>query len=452
MSLDKSRILAVQGLLKVESSGYSNLVLSSLINDGGLNEKEKAFTAKIFYGSIEKKITLNYILQKFITKPLKKLDKEVLAIMQSGLYQIIYMDSVPSFAAINQAVSLCPYFKKSSAKGLVNAVLRKSEKFSFENEKFKNEIERLSVVYSVSEEIIKIISKDYKEKTEDILKSFLSSHDLHININTTKISVLDYLDLLKENNIEYKKTEIENCISINHSSRITNLIGFKEGYFFVQGFESQYAVFCAEIKKEYSVLDMCAAPGGKSFAAANYLDNTGVVLSLDPNLNRLKLIEDGANRLGFTNINTEKNNGEVYNESYVNYDVVICDVPCSGIGIIAKKPDLRYKNLENINDLVKLQYEILSCAKDYIKKDGRIVYSTCTINKAENEGIINKFLEENKDFKLVKPKLIPKRSVLENDMVKFIPHFSESENKYYTEGFFVAILEKDNLKLKEFEK
>ncbi len=442
MALDKSRILAVQGLLKVESSGYSNLVLSSIINSSNLDEKQKAFTTKIFYGTIEKKITLNYILQKFITKPLSKLDEEVLIIMQSGLYQLLYMDSVPSFAAINQAVSLCPYFKKSSAKGLVNAVLRKSEKFSFENEEFKNEIERLSVTYSVSKEIINIIKRDYKDKTEDILKAFLSPHDLHININIAKISVLDYLKLLTENNIEFKRTEIENCIEINHSSKITNLVGFKEGYFFVQGFESQYAVFCADIKKEYSVLDMCAAPGGKSFAAASYLNNTGVVLSLDPNINRLKLIEDGANRLGFKNIKTEVNKGEIYNSIYKNYDVVLTDVPCSGIGIISKKPDLRYKNLERIKDLTKLQFEILSCAKEYIKDNGRIIYSTCTINKEENEDVINKFLLENKNFKLVEPKLIPKRSKVNDKMISFIPHFDEIENKYYTEGFFVAILEK----------
>ncbi len=442
MPLDKSRILAVQGLLKVESSGYSNLVLSALINSSNLDEKQKAFTTKIFYGTIEKKITLNYILQKFISKPLTKLDKEVLAIMQTGLYQILYMDAVPSFAAINQAVSLCPYFKKSSAKGLVNAVLRKSEKFDIQNEKFKTENERLSVVYSVSKEIISLINKDYKEKTEDILSSLLKTPDLHININTAKISVLDYISLLEKNNIEYQETEIENCLKIHHSSSITNLVGFQEGYFFVQGFESQYAVFCADIKKENSVLDMCAAPGGKSFAAATYLENTGVILSLDPNQNRLKLIEDGANRLGFTNIKTEKNNGEIYNDTYKNYDIILTDVPCSGIGIIAKKPDLRYKNLENINNLTKLQYEILSCAKEYVSEKGKIIYSTCTINKAENEDIINKFLLENKDFKLCMPKLIPQRSIVENNMVKFIPHFDKEENKYYTEGFFVAILER----------
>ena len=163
MAYDLKRKLIVRGLVKVENSGFSNLVLSSVIDGSGLTPQDKAFASKVFYGTIERKLTLNYILQQFITKPLKKLDKEVLAIMQSALYQVLYMNSVPRHAAINQAVELCSSFRKTSAKGLVNAVLRKAADFDIAGAEFTCEEERISVLYSVSREIVSIVMKDYPD-------------------------------------------------------------------------------------------------------------------------------------------------------------------------------------------------------------------------------------------------------------------------------------------------
>ena len=190
MAQDLNRKLVVEGLLKVEKSGFSNLVLPSLLSDTRLSNQYKAFISNLFYGTIERKITLNYILSRFISKPLKKLDKEVVAIMQSGLYQILYMNSVPSFAAINQAVGLCSSFKKTSAKGLVNAVLRKCRDFDMEKETFADEITALSVKYSVNTDIVKIILKDYGKETENILKGMFITPKFTVKINTTKISYL----------------------------------------------------------------------------------------------------------------------------------------------------------------------------------------------------------------------------------------------------------------------
>ncbi len=436
MAYDLKRKQIVSGLVKVENSGFSNLVLSSLLADGGLSPQDKGFISKVFYGTIEKKITLNYILGQFISKPLNKLDTEVLAIMQSALYQIKYMDSVPRHAAINQAVTLCSSFKKTSAKGLVNAVLRKAADFDINTVKFNSELERISVIYSISEEIAAIIIKDYPDSYEDIISSMAQEPLLNININTTKISVEDYKKLLEENNISYSGTGVENCLVINHGGRVTNLPGFEAGYFFVQGITSRYAIYLADIKQGYNVLDLCAAPGGKTFAAGIYLANTGSVKSCDPNPSRLVLIENGAKRLGFGNVTVYENYGQNYRSDFADRDVVICDVPCSGIGIIPKKPDLRYKKMDDLESLYKVQHDILQTAALYTKTNGRIVYSTCTINKAENQKQIEKFLAENINFRLIKPEIEIPGSIISDNMVTFLP------SKGNCDGFFIAVLEK----------
>ncbi len=436
MAYDLKRKLIVTGLVKVENSGFSNLVLSSLLYDKSLSPQDKAFISKVFYGTTERKLTLNYILGQFISKPLKKLDTEVLAIMQSGLYQIIYMDSVPRHAAINQAVELCSSFKKTSAKGLVNAVLRKAANFDVSKAKFKSERERISVLHSISGDIADIIMTDYPDNYEEIISAMSQVPPVHININTAKISVDDFKKLLTDSGVEYKTTELENCIEIKFRGAVTDLPGFDEGYFFVQGITSRYAVHCAGIKKGYRVLDLCAAPGGKSFAAGIYLENTGSITSCDPNPSRLALIENGAKRLGFTNITTQENYGQNFREDFVGRDVVICDVPCSGIGIIPKKPDLRYKSTDDYNSLYIVQQEILQTASRYIKTGGCIVYSTCTINKKENGQQINLFLENNDNFRLVKPDTEVKGGINSDNMVTFLP----SEGN--CDGFFIAVLEK----------
>jgi len=436
MAYDLKRKLIVQGLVKVENSGFSNLVLSSVIDGSGLTPQDKAFASKVFYGTIERKLTLNYILQQFITKPLKKLDKEVLAIMQSALYQVLYMNSVPRHAAINQAVELCSSFRKTSAKGLVNAVLRKAADFDIAGAEFTCEEERISVLYSVSREIVSIVMKDYPDTYEDIFANMFSTPALVINVNTIKISVREYKKVLDGKGVSYSETPLENCLELRTSGAVTDIPGFKEGWFFVQGITSRYAVSAAGIKQGDKVLDLCAAPGGKSFAAGRILANTGSITSCDPNPSRLVLIEDGAHRLGIENITVQENYGQNYRRDFSGRDVVICDVPCSGIGIIPKKPDLRYKSMEDLDSLCDVQQAILTTAAEYVKTGGRIVYSTCTINKAENQYQIEKFLAGNSSFRLVPQKCGIKGSVNSDNMVTFLPSDGNCD------GFFIAVLEK----------
>ena len=434
--MDLSRKLVVDCLLKVEKSGFSNLVLSSELDSHKLSPQDKAFATKLFYGTVERKLTLNYILQKQLSKPLSKMDKEVKAILQSGLYQILYMENVPDYAAINQAVGLCPVFKKTSAKGLVNAVLRKCIGFDITKEKFKDRTTELSVKYSVDKDIIAIISNDYPEMAEDILKGMFIVPKFTVKINTVKISVQNFRELLTENGVTYNDMPLEDAVEIIHKGSIADIPGFKEGYFYVQGITSQYAVKAAGIRENDKVLDLCAAPGGKSFAAAIALNNTGSVTSCDPNPPRLKLITDGAHRLGLANISVVENRGEVFNEKLEKYNVIICDVPCSGIGIIPKKPDLRYKSMQDVKALAQLQYDILSTATKYLAENGTIVYSTCTVNKMENEQVIDKFLKENSNFKLEKQHCPVENVINEDEKITFLSHLTGSD------GFFVAVLRK----------
>jgi len=434
--MDTARKLVVDCLLKVESSGFSNLVLLSEIDNHSLTNQDKAFATKLFYGTVERKLTLNYILQKQLSKPIAKMDKEIVAILQSGLYQLLYMQSVPAYAAINQAVGLCPVFKKTSAKGLVNAVLRKCQKFDIDKETFRDKLTELSVKYSVNTDIVKIILRDYPDSAEEILKGMFITPKFTVKINTTKISAQDFKKLIADSGLTYNQLPLDDGIEIIHKGSVTDIPGFKEGYFYVQGITSQYAVRAAGIQKDNDVLDLCAAPGGKSFAAAIELGGSGSVTSCDPNVSRLKLIQDGAKRLGLSNITTVQNSGEIYNDKLKKYDVIICDVPCSGIGIIPKKPDLRYKSMTEVDNLAQLQYDILTTASKYLKDNGTIVYSTCTINKQENEQVVDRFLKENTNYKLEKQHCPVENVINSDEKVTFLSHLTGFD------GFFVAVLRK----------
>lgn len=434
--MDIKRKLVVDGLIKVENSGFSNLVFSAILDNSQLTAQDKSFAAKLFYGTIERKLTLNYILQKFITKPLGKIDKEVLLIMQSGLYQMLYMESVPAHAAINQAVNLCPAFKKTSAKGFVNAVLRKAEMVDILKEKFESEEQRLSVTYSISCEILNIIRRDYPDNFEEILKGMFILPKLTIKVNSIKTTTEKLTELFCQKHVTYKETPLENCLELIYRGSVITIPGFRDGLFYIQGITSQYAVWAAGIKQNDKVLDLCAAPGGKSFAAAIELCGTGTVTSCDPNKARLSLIEDGAARLGLYNITTVENTGEIYDPTLGDMDVVLCDVPCSGIGVIPKKPDLRYKSMGDMAKLCTLQYDLLSTASKYVKLNGRIVYSTCTINRQENENVVDKFLGQNDNFKLVKQSCPIENSINSDEKITFLSHLTGFD------GFFVAVLEK----------
>lgn len=430
------RLKACQTLVRQEKDGYSNLVLASSLQNYEASPRDKAFVSALFYGTLEKIFTIDAILAQHLTKPLLRLDAEVRAILRMGLYQAKYMQSVPLSAAINESVKLAKQMKKTSAAGFINAVLRKAVNFDIYSLKFADTEERISILCNVSKPIAKIFINVFGNDAEDELNHYLDTDLTPVRVNVCLNDTLSMQNTLQEENWQISSGEIPNSLYIKAVGNITDVILFKNGFFHVQGIASQLACSALSPKKGEKVLDLCAAPGGKSVTLAQYMENEGQLICADAAENRLSLIEDALKRCKITCASVVHQDASEFNEAFALADKVLCDVPCSGLGIIAKKPDIRIKNLENIDQLVILQKNILNNAAKYVKKGGRLVYSTCTINCDENEEVVNSFLSMNKDFKAV-------------DFNKYnIPHINKGKFALFTpkisktDGFFVATLER----------
>ena len=407
----------MQSLVSYEKNKkYSNIELSSAVDKYKFNDLDRGFFTRLFYGVIEKKLTLDYYIKSICDKN-KKIEPEILNILRMGLYQILYMDRIPDNAACSESVELA---KKSNPKnikigGFVNAVLRNFIRNKEELLKTADKIKDfgkydkyLEIKYSCSSDIIKIWTESYGvETTERILESGTQNHGFTITVNNLKISRDDYLKkLLSESHgINAEKTEISDFgIIINDYIPVKNLYGFNEGLFFVQDEASQICASETGVKPGDLVIDCCAAPGGKSFYMAEMMENKGEIICFDVHKNKLSLINNSAKRLGIDIIETYERDASVLFDKIYNLkaDAVLCDVPCSGLGVTGKKPEIKYKTLDEISKLPELQYKILSVCSGYVKLNGTLVYSTCTLNKKENEEIIEKFLNKNKNFKCVK--------------------------------------------------
>ncbi len=435
MAFDRSRKLAVDALMEVEKSAYSNIALNRFLSRAD-SSVDAQFVTRLFYGTIERKKTLDYMISVFAGRRPEKIDLDVLCILRAGAYQLKYMDSVPDYAAIDSSVELCRAYRKKSAKGFVNAILRRISGYDINSANFASEADRVCTVYSVNRDIADVLMRDHPDSYESILSSLFQTPRFTVVINTTKVSVDDYLKALTENGISYGRTEIDNCIEIELKGAVTSLPGYREGHFFVQGVPSRFVTELTGAKAGDRVVDLCAAPGGKSFSTYIRMEGKGTVISCDPNPSRLKVLRNSRERLGLDGIETVVNSGEVYNEKLEGRDIVICDVPCSGIGTISKKPDLRYKDLSDIDGLCRLQLDILRTGAGYLKDGGVLVYSTCTINDRENRDVVRKFLAENCSFSLVKPEKVPANGTVEDSMVTFLP------DEGYTDGFFAAAMRK----------
>ncbi len=430
------RIVAVEALIKQEQNGYSNLVLDSVLKKSKLEPREKSFASAVFYGVLERIFTLDWMLQQCIKQPLSKLDAPVRAILRAGLYQAVYMEGVPVRAAVNESVQLVRVFRKASASGFVNAVLRKAIKQNPQEASFNSESERISVVYSVSQPIADHFLKYYSQDAERILQAFFEKPPLAIRVNTLKTTESELCQLLQQEGWESSKTDIPNSLVVQGKGSIAQTKAFTEGLFHVQGLGSQLACLYLSPKAESKTLDLCAAPGGKSATLAQYMQNQGELFCGDAVVSRVSLISQTLNRLGITIGTAKHQDASVFQEDLQNADFILCDVPCSGLGIMAKKPDIRSKMLEKIDELYPIQQKILETAACYLKKGGRIVYSTCTLNPKENEEQVRLFLKTHTEFQLVLPQYIPKGAVLNDNMITLRPDY----NLY--DGFFIATLER----------
>lgn len=398
---DRSPRAAVADLLiKVSKNAYSNLALDGALQKSSYTPKEKAFISRLFYGVIERRITLDYIISLYSTKPLQKLDGAVLTVLRMGVYQIVFMDSVPDNAAVNESVELVKQLGKSSAASFVNAVLRNfirsGKTYALPNGSAK----RISVEYSCPEELAARFTAQYGEKrTAEFLEASLRPHKLYLRVNNTKISADKLIELFAETGIGARKCYVdENCIEADSFGSVESNDLFMEGYYHVQDLSSQLCCMALDPKKNDRILDICAAPGGKTFTIAEMTGDECKLYSCDLHSKRVELIRSSAERLRLKSITPLQNDAKVFNSDLGVFDKILCDVPCSGLGVIRSKPEIKYTDLSNIAGLPKVQYDILCTASEYLKPGGELVYSTCTVLKEENDDVIDRFLNEHSNF------------------------------------------------------
>ncbi|MBE6682107.1 MAG: 16S rRNA (cytosine(967)-C(5))-methyltransferase RsmB [Ruminococcaceae bacterium] len=432
----KAAVLSLNSSIK--NGKYSNLELDAAIKKYGFEDKDKAFFTRLFYGTVERKITLDYIIRKLSTVKFEKIEPLVLCVLETGLYQVFFMDKVPDSAACNESTELvkttCPKAYAGFVNGIMRSAVRQKKELLEEISALKGSY-GLSIKYSVPEWLCKMWEQNYGESRQIVKALSKVKVGVALRVNTLRISAKELLDKLPS---ELEAKAVGNTsIIIPKSCVVTELYGYDEGLFFVQDPASTIVsslVNKTSVKKENPVIvDTCSCPGGKSFSMAINLENKAKIYSMDLHESRLKLVRSGAERLGITCIETHECDGRKPKEElFGTADVVLCDVPCSGLGVIAKKPDIRYKTYEEIEKLPDVQKSILEASKNYLKDDGFIIYSTCTLRKAENEEVVSEFLKNNKDFELCPTGIFGD----ETGMVTFLPH------KTGTDGFFAAKLRK----------
>lgn len=389
-----SRLKAFEILQSIlRDKAYSNLALERELKS--VNATDRAFVSKIVYGVVERKLTLDYALDKFLTGKTKPKLKNVLYI---GAYQILFMDKVPAPVAIYESVELACDVGLSYYKSVVNAVLRKIDGFRNELES----IDDLSIKYSCPKHLINMWQKMYGQ--DDTIKILSAIND------RPPVFAVPNRKFVNEDELQYElfdngiSCEVFNdVVKINGGFDLVNCKPFIDGLFYIEDYSSYTAANTLNICKDDIVLDVCAAPGGKSFTMAQ---NAKTVYSFDIHEHRVELIKNGAQRLSLDNIIAIKNDACVFNPDLPMANKILCDVPCSGFGIIRRKPEIRYKDLDEIKELFDIQYTILQISSKYLLPKGELLYSTCTLNKKENEKIVEKFLNNNHDFSLVSQETI----------------------------------------------
>ncbi len=406
-----SRDIVLNILMDIETKKtFSNMAISKALSKNQFEDKrERAFITRLSEGVMEHLITLDYVINKFSKTKIEKCKPLIRCLLRMGTYQIMYMDSVPDSAACNEAVKLAKKHGFSSLSGFVNGVLRnisRNKDNIKEPAKDKNSLEYLSVKYSMPIWLCKKLKEDYSETYVSILDGCFADRDTSIRINTTKISRDELKNIISEAgiNVEYGYYD-DKALLISDYDFIKKVPGYKKGFFTVQDESSMCAVRAAGIKEGDTIIDVCAAPGGKTTAAAEYLNGTGKIYSMDISEDKLELIEENVDRLGFDNV-TISSHDATKKLSNMKADVVIADLPCSGLGIIGRKNDIKYRlEEEQLIELVKLQREILEVVCDYVKTKGTLLYSTCTINPDENQENVKWFLDKHSEFTLKEERL-----------------------------------------------
>ncbi len=433
------REICLMLLLDYEASGkYVNLSMSSHLTDN-LSSDDRRLLTSLLYTTVEHKITYDYYITAISKRGISDISERTLGILRMGMCQLLDMASIPDHAAVDTSVKLA---KHSGERSFVNGVLRQTARLKSSGDlplpkREKSAARYLSVRYSFPLWISKhFISLYGEEATERLYEYYNTVRYTDLTVNINKISREAFAEKLKEQGYALKlHTSSRLSIRLESSVNPRTLYGFDEGLFFVQDLASAISAEAIGTAEGDRVLDLCAAPGGKTFATAILAGDGGHVTSTELHVTKIPLIEEGVERLGFSNVTVSAHDAQTPKDEYnERFDRVICDVPCSGLGVLAKKPDIRYKDNQSLQELNKIQHDILWNASEFVKKGGYLLYSTCTLNPDENERIVEEFLSLHDDFALCDFEVGDKAS--KGGMLTLMPYID------LCDGFFMAKMRK----------
>ncbi|MDR7869891.1 MAG: 16S rRNA (cytosine(967)-C(5))-methyltransferase RsmB [Tissierellaceae bacterium] len=445
--INNPRELALKILLEVNmEKAYSNIQLNKSLNKD-MDPRDENLVREIVYGIIENKMYIDYIISKASKIKLKKIHQSILEILRIGIYQIIFMDKIPNSAAVNESVKLAKKYGHkgtiSYVNGILRSITREPDKFTFIDKTDK--VNYISIRYSHPKWMVERWIKEYGfEFTEELCKSNNATPSLNIRVNTLKTNKEDLIALLRNKGIKIRDGLLANeCLVIEEAYNITGLDEFKNGLFTIQDESSMLVAQVMDPREGSNVMDVCSAPGGKSTHMAQLMNNKGMIVSRDIFEHKLELIRENAKRLGIDIINVENYDALKRDDNLIDkMDYLLLDAPCSGLGLIRRKPEIKWNRVEeDISILSKLQYDIINIVKDYVKIGGTLVYSTCTIEKDENINLIYKFLKQNPEYKLVniEDRFDSKGNLntLQEGFIQLFPHI------HNTDGFFIAKMVKE---------
>lgn len=397
------REAALKALYDVDKNdAYCDKALKKILAEESLLQQEKSLATELVYGVTDKKRRLDYIISRYSKQKLKKISVWIINILRMGIYQLLFLDKIPESAAVNESVKLARRYGHSASAGFVNGILR--------NVARQGDVEYsdMSIFHSVPEWLDAMLKEQYGEKTAyEIYEAFSKPSPTTIRVNALKTDADELKAILNKDNIEVKATQVSNVLEISGFGDISKLKAYNDGLFTPQDISAYCSANMLEAKSGEVIIDVCAAPGGKTTQMAEDSQNNADIIAFDLYKHKVDIINNNCRRLGITCVKAEVWDSCEINEKYIGVaDKVMADVPCSGLGVIGKKFDIKWKkSLEDIEEIIKVQKRILNNAAKYLKPDGILVYSTCTINKNENENITREFADKN-GFNIIDEKLI----------------------------------------------
>ena len=418
--------------------GWSDAILKKRLASAGLDSRDGALATQLCFGVLQNRLLLDFYLSHFSNLPLKRMEGRVVEALRMGAYQMLFLDKIPHSAAVNASVELTrKHCKNPRAAGMVNGILRNMERNlnNLPTIPQTDPVSYLSTLYSHPEWLVReLLTALGSEETAKLLAANNGQAPMTAMVNRTRTTVQGLIQSLEGEGVQTRPHPwLSNGLILEKTGKLERLTAFQEGLFYIQDPASRLAVEALSAGPGMRVLDCCAAPGGKSFAAAICMEGRGEVVSCDLHPHKKKLIQAGAGRLGLSSITPMTADGKVFRPEWENaFDRVLVDAPCSGLGVIRKKPDIRYKDPEPLKDLPKVQREILATAARYVKPNGLLVYSTCTLLRRENEDVAEDFLKCHPEYKADAFTLPEPVGFVGDGRVTLWPH------RQGTDGFFIS--------------